>query len=189
MCHEFQKQKNPPGSAPTEKTSELRDSVSSCPTPAQVQPGEYYSDIAETKDSMQHTMLSYTANTQIAVDEVKHVEMGPIKTPNITDTDSSSQSSLTDSSYNDVELGSDDVNGFPLSGKSQISIRTEPTTSNARFFKKMSQREIFIDDVPSEGDNVRSQSIRSIDTKTGEWQRWMQIAALYLLKPRIYMSR
>ena len=125
-------------------------SVSSHPSSVLAQAGEYYSDIQETKHSLE-TMFTYQANRQISVDNVRHAEIGPIKSPPLSGEEESDfsgeDSSLTYSSTNDVELDSNEAN--PLSETTKSSNRSDQLkSSNLHFFQPISKHEVFIDGNP-----------------------------------------
>jgi len=103
-------------------------------------------------------MFTYQANRQISVDNVRHADHGPIKTPPLSDAESNfseEDSSLTGLSSNDVELDSNEVSGFSETTKSS-SQSGQPKPSNLHFFQPISKHEVFFDGNPATSQSKQS---------------------------------
>lgn len=113
----------------------------------------------ETRNSIDD-LMTYKANPQISVDDVKHAVFAKVKTPDMTseEADYSDDSSSDDgSSCNDIEIGSNEII-FPA--KASKSARAAPRgrePGNVHIFQPMSRREVFIDDSPKK-QSMKSQS-------------------------------
>ena len=93
-------------------------------------------------------MMSYRANRPLSIDNVRHAEFGPIKTPPLSETESDSSeqdSSLSDSSFNDIELCSNEAKVSSEATKSS-SLSDQAKLSSVHFFQPISSREVFFDD-------------------------------------------
>ena len=143
----------------------LQESVSSHPSSLTAQPAElYYSDIADTKNSIR-PFASYKANLHISVDNVRHAPETDINILDESDTESdlSGDDSLTDSSCNDVELDSNDINFTTKKIKSSSS-SIDCRSPAVHVFQPLSKHEVFIDDSPQKHSAKSSSKVNDNNT-------------------------